>query len=144
MENKEFEALWSKLIDVQKQIIFALYYDTDFCYGYAYLIDKVPGYSREELKRHVTALRKAGLVRYERGLFDDDGQTAGSGFTIEYSKARLIGKKYDSEINHIEKITDVGQITKQVEGWDLGRLEMLQEAVNDLIAAEYDAMADSL
>lgn len=43
-----------------------------------------------ELKKSVQHLKKLGYVITERGLMDDDGMVAGSGFSLAYEKRREV------------------------------------------------------
>lgn len=53
----------------------------DYCFGYAYL-ERATGMTRAQLKPIVTSLRKTEHVYYAKGLLNEEGQTAGSGFGI--------------------------------------------------------------
>lgn len=47
-------------------------------------------YHDMDAKRRLRRMQRMGLVRLARGLFDEDGFTAGSGWTREYSKNSII------------------------------------------------------
>lgn len=55
--------------------------DSDLAFYYSYFEEKT-GESRKNIKKVMDELRKAEMVEYVRGLFDDDGQLAGSGFQL--------------------------------------------------------------
>lgn len=59
--------------------------DEDYCYGYDEFV-VATGLSKEELKPAMKSLREKGFVEYHRGLINDDGETAGSGFGLNYRK----------------------------------------------------------
>ena len=46
--------------------------------------------TEKQVKRSVRSLARKGLAKYERGLFDDDGFTAGSGYRATEEGNNLI------------------------------------------------------
>ena len=56
-------------------------YQNDYCYPYSYFIDET-NLSSEVVKTFIQALKKFGIVKTYRGLMDDDGQVAESGFGV--------------------------------------------------------------
>lgn len=74
-----------KLSEVQIKILTSIHeecYD-DYACGYDSLEDWTD-LERKELKPLMIDLRNKGFVTYERGLMNDDGETAGSGYLITY------------------------------------------------------------
>lgn len=65
----------------QKQLLacFPPYGDEAFYYLY---FERKLGWSRAEVKIEMDELRELGYVEYVKGLFSEDGKTAGSGFVI--------------------------------------------------------------
>lgn len=53
----------------------------DYCIGYRTLEPRT-GMTREQLKPLVAELRKLGYAYYAKGLMNEDGEVAGSGFGI--------------------------------------------------------------
>ena len=45
-------------------------------------IEEYTGFPRSRVRRAVRRLAKIGLAEFQRGLFDEDGQTAGSGYML--------------------------------------------------------------
>lgn len=78
-----------KLTENQNKILSALQhgYGGEFCHNYTHL-EHDTELDREILKIEVKQLRKMGLVQYVRGLMTEDGEVAGSGFTIPYKKMK--------------------------------------------------------
>jgi hypothetical protein len=64
------------------KIINALTSD-EYFYGYDYICDET-GLSRAEAKEAIDKLRMVGVVKFARGLMNEDGEVCGSGFGIEY------------------------------------------------------------
>lgn len=57
----------------------------DYYYPYAYIEDET-GIDRKALTKIVGVLKALGYVKYARGLRDEEGQVAGSGFGINHEK----------------------------------------------------------
>jgi hypothetical protein len=55
--------------------------DDDYVYNYGW-IEYQTEIERKPAKKAMDALRKLGYLQYVCGLFDEDGQTAGSGFAM--------------------------------------------------------------
>jgi len=52
------------------------------------------GLSREEVRKAAKTLRAKGLVLHQRGLFDDEGKTAGSGYAATKEGYELAEEMY--------------------------------------------------
>ena len=61
----------------------------EVCYGFAYL-ENVTGLSRSEVCRACRSLARKGLAEYHRGLFNDEGDVAGSGYCASRAGERLV------------------------------------------------------
>ena len=74
-----------QLTDIQFEILDSMSWDLayPFCYFEG---------SREEVRKEIYTLRDAGLVQYWRGLMDDDGMTAGSGYAKNCKAKNIINK----------------------------------------------------
>lgn len=64
-------------------------YDEGRC-TYFRVISKQTGLTEQQVRRSVRSLARKGLAEYHRGLFDDDGFTAGSGYCATKAGAELI------------------------------------------------------
>jgi len=53
--------------------------------------------SFKDARGGVRALVRKGLAEYHRGLFDDDGMVAGSGYCISRAGRELIAKELEAE-----------------------------------------------
>lgn len=53
-------------------------------YGYQML--ETPEFPRKELEKAIKVLKEIGIVDYRRGLMNDDGEVAGSGFGIRWGE----------------------------------------------------------
>lgn len=78
-----------KLTDNQDKILSVLQhgYGGEFCYNYDQL-EYETALTRTVLKEEIKILKELGIVQYVRGLMTEDGEVAGSGFTIYYNKMR--------------------------------------------------------
>ena len=56
-------------------------YKLDYCYPYSHFIDG-EDITPQECKDFIQALKKLGIVKAYKGLRDDDGKAAGSGFGV--------------------------------------------------------------
>jgi hypothetical protein len=86
------------LNEVQQKLLKNLYecnqhaYDEGWCFSYASISDDLQGVERKELTKNMRRLRKLELALYQRGLMNEDGEVAGSGFSItEEGKAWVEG-----------------------------------------------------
>ena len=52
----------------------------EYCYGYDYICED--GMSRDDAKKAIDNLRSMGVVKFYRGLMNDDGEVCGSGFNV--------------------------------------------------------------
>ena len=52
----------------------------EYCYGYDYICED--GMSRADAKKAIDNLRSMGVVKFYRGLMNDDGEVCGSGFNV--------------------------------------------------------------
>lgn len=68
--------------------------DEDYVYRYNWIEDRA-GLTRKEAEKAVRELRTAGYLEYVKGLFDEDGQVAGSGHAIAQGKRNDIKAKLD-------------------------------------------------
>ena len=60
--------------------VLAPHYGNDCsCFAFRYLMSKT-GLSRKEVRRSCRSLARKGFTAYERGLFTEDLQVAGSGY----------------------------------------------------------------
>lgn len=65
--------------DNEVKILECLNRDAEMCYPYSWICDET-GLTRDEAKTAIDRLRDFGAVEFWRGLMDDDGNVAGSGF----------------------------------------------------------------
>jgi hypothetical protein len=73
------------------------YGEEGFCYGYNSIDDGLGEFDRKVLVKNMRRLRKLELALYQKGLFTEDGEVAGSGFSITDA-----GKAYCEE--HAEQL----------------------------------------
>lgn len=91
------------MIDLNEQeyaTLKALSESEEWCYAYDYLEGET-GLERKWLKPIIAKLRKLGYVEYWRGLMDDDGNVAGSGFCRSRAGNELV---YAEEDRKYEKL----------------------------------------
>jgi len=81
MEWRVLEALNNCFMDTCPSYR-GLMYDLD--------LPELPNSHFQELKKAVQHLKQLGYVVVEHGLMNDDGEVAGSGFSLAYEKRRLI------------------------------------------------------
>jgi hypothetical protein len=87
---------WVKLVkdakkrfsDIDIAILNALG-DSEWSYNYDYLSDHVDQ-PRNIVRLRTRRLIRMGLVSYHRGLFNEDGEVAGSGFSINDKRYQLV------------------------------------------------------
>lgn len=75
-------------MDKDQVAVLKAFYDVSYdyyCFGYDWLKD-VTGLDRKPAYKAVHALMKLGYVGYHKGLFTEDGLTAGSGFMINHER----------------------------------------------------------
>lgn len=65
------------------------WYSDDACCRYFDSIALETGLARAEVRRAARSLARKGLAAYERGLFDDGGRVAGSGY-----RCTLVGRSH--------------------------------------------------
>lgn len=70
------------LSKIQYEILSLL--DTEYCYSFDYLIGYHPEWTKPQLSKEFKLLREMGLVEFNRGLLNDDGEAAGSGYCLLY------------------------------------------------------------
>lgn len=75
------------LTDIQYHILSNLK-TSEYCVGYWSLTTSK--YTKEMMKPEIKKLKDMGLVEFHRGLIDDDGKAAGSGFCRAYKYNQLI------------------------------------------------------
>ena len=94
--------------------------DPENCYYYS-SIQEHTGIELGQLKKEMAELRKIGLVECIHGLFNEDGETAGSGHQIIYGKRDEV-RKILEENNAFElkiKIRIMEMLNKIAPGKDL-------------------------
>jgi len=64
--------------------------DEDFCTYFRVLVSFSNGLDKTQVKRSVRSLTRKGLAEYQRGLMDDDGTVAGSGYRISRAGRALL------------------------------------------------------
>lgn len=106
------ELYWYTPTEVEYQVLQALQHDSDLCYGYDWIMDYTK-VDRAETKKAVDHLRELDLVEFHRGLMNDDGEVAGSGFgindTLGQMMAELLCRRYEERrIPELRKGDTVG------------------------------------
>ena len=71
------------------EVLAEIYGDESDCYYMRY-IAKSTGLEIVQVRRSVRSLARKGLAEYVRGLFDDEGMVAGSGYRATKAGAMLI------------------------------------------------------
>lgn len=88
-DNREIKILTKN----QYEILVRL--DDEYAYGFYHFSDL--GLTKKQLSAEFKVLREEGLVKFCRGLMNDDGEVCGSGYTIPYhSKAFDLIKECES------------------------------------------------
>ena len=90
------EQTLKELTETQYEILSRLGSD-EYCRSYAGLSDIG---DKKSLQPEIKKLMKIGLVELHRGLMNDDGEVAGSGFCRSYRKSKeieLLIEKYESK-----------------------------------------------
>lgn len=85
------ELRFYSLSEVEYQVLQALQHDTDLCYGYDWIMDYTK-VDRAETKKAVDHLRELHIIEFHRGLMNDDGEVAGSGFGINDMTKELMAE----------------------------------------------------
>jgi hypothetical protein len=84
------------LTEIQKQMLKNLLeQDAECYYSYAWFDEGIGGkgeMKKEIMKKEMVGLRKLGLVDFQRGLMNDDGEVCGSGFQIFYEKRQAVAE----------------------------------------------------
>jgi len=62
--------------------------NTEYCYTFAFWSDLK--LDKKTLSKEFKGLREMGLVEFHKGLFNEDGETIGSGYRIVYAKLEEI------------------------------------------------------
>jgi predicted ArsR family transcriptional regulator len=79
--------------DNEKKCLKALVENTqphgELCIGFQWVADEVH-LTKKEVRRHIRALARKGLAEFYRGLFNDDGEVAGSGYCASTEGVKLI------------------------------------------------------
>ena len=109
------------LTEIEYQVLQALH-DSDLCYGYDWIMDYTK-VDRKETKKAVDHLRELRVISFYRGLMNDDGEVAGSGFGIcepmQEQMAELLCLRYEQrripEISKFDTISfkGFGEIDKK-------------------------------
>ncbi len=68
-----------RLSENEEAVLIELRDSEEYCVNYAYL-DGVKGMHRKELEPVIKHLKELGYITFWRGLMDDDGVPAGSGW----------------------------------------------------------------
>lgn len=87
----EFEYL------VLKELAECFYDETDWSAFYMRGLVAHTKLTLAQVRRSVRALARKGLAAYERGLFDEDGQVAGSGYRATKAGKELVEARYAAE-----------------------------------------------
>ena len=84
-----------EITEIEKKVLEVLFGSTrthgEYCIGFDY-IEGDTNLSRKEVKKVVHSLRDKGFAEFYRGLLDDDGQVAGSGYCISVKGVELAEK----------------------------------------------------
>ena len=98
----------NKLTKAQEKILKVLIEsDPEQAYFYVHFEDKT-GLSRDVLQKEMKGLLQSEYVEHRKGLFNDDGMVAGSGFQIKYSKRDEVEKI-------VKKVVSEPKLDKDVE-----------------------------
>lgn len=68
-----------KLSEIEADILEALSRNEELCYNYAWLAGEL-GVDRKYLEPAIKNLKTLGLIEFWRGLMNEDGEVAGSGW----------------------------------------------------------------
>ena len=97
-EKVNFRQLrYYSLTEIEYQVLKALG-DSDLCYGYDWIMDYTK-VDRAETKKAIDHLRELRVISFYRGLMNDDGEVAGSGFgtcdPLQEEMAELLCLRYE-------------------------------------------------
>lgn len=136
----------------QIEVLEALKSAHEYCLNYGAL-ERETDIPREQLKIEVTALRKMGLVEHVKGLFNDYGEVAGSGFGIlNFREVDQLLAEYERSIEKNESMEQIKQAIKDfaVHTWgysphniDSGEAPKFQYALDDFIEFRLKPLVDS-
>ena len=65
-------------------------------------VERYSGLEKRLVRRTVRALARKGLAQYERGLFNEDGETAGSGYSLTkegYERLKEMQGRLDAAVS---------------------------------------------
>jgi hypothetical protein len=81
-ERSNGESASARVSDRERYVLIALaeHYGWETECLYMSTISDYTGLDRKQVRRSVRSLARKGLAEYVRGLFDDEGMTAGSGY----------------------------------------------------------------
>ena len=88
-------------LELKIKIIEAFLENYELAYRYKYFENKT-GENRDRIKKIMDELRRIGMVELVRGLFDDDGQLAGSGFSLTRKATDWSIREWLSELKEIQ------------------------------------------
>lgn len=72
-----------KYTETQKEILRSLKANNGYALSYAYL-EEDTNFTIQTLKKEMKTLREMGIVKFCKGLIDDDGRACGSGHSLKY------------------------------------------------------------
>ena len=93
--------LMEKLTERQRAILEFLVHGgySDMCFSFDAILDSIDEkLTKYQLSKEMKVLRGLELVEFHRGLLDDDGQAAGSGYCSSWQGAQLI-ERLETEDN---------------------------------------------
>ena len=84
------------LTEKERKVLTALASQTiengELCYGFDSLVEYADGLDRKQIRLGCRSLKRKGLAEFYSGLFNEDGEVAGSGYCISDEGRELADK----------------------------------------------------
>lgn len=96
------------------------------CVSFSYLADN--GLTIKEVRRACRSLRRKGLSEFHRGLMNDDGEVAGSGYCISRDGEALINPcDICGNKSHYDYVQDAAGVAEYQKGFDANTGRRIRE-----------------
>jgi hypothetical protein len=88
-------------LELQIKVIEAFLEEPDYIYNYSYFEEKT-GETREKIKPIIDLLKRINVVKYVRGLINEEGEVCGSGFELTYESTKLSIREWLARLKEIK------------------------------------------
>lgn len=89
-------------LELKIKILEAFGGSDEYAYGYSYF-ERKTGEPRQRIKKIMDRLRKVEVVEHVKGLFNDDGEVCGSGFSLTYEATKPSVREWLVELKKMLK-----------------------------------------